>query len=239
MTTGMKDWRRFWRGVPSLREFEAGTDSQKMQVGKTVLGKPVADAQIQLIVSTIRIRLGLKPEDSVCDFGCGNGLLTSHIAKLSAHVLAVDLSEQLITTARRLNASANIQYMNGDLCDLPAVTDRAEANKGYAYEVLQHLSTNEAAKFLQDVRQCWPRIDCLLLGSIPDRARLRNFYDSPQRWERFEKMSASGGEQIGHWWERANLERVAASAGFSLEPIEQNPELYTAHYRFDALLHQQ
>ena len=74
----------------------------------------------------------------------------------------------------------------------------------------------------------------LFAGSIPERAQLRVFYNTPERWDHYERCTAEGTEQIGHWWERDELIALCDELGLSCAPCDQPAALYTSHYRFDA-----
>ena len=64
--------------------------------------------------------------------------------------------------------------------------------KLYAYEVLQHLQAAEFESFLQGAaRQLQGKV-VLFLGSIPDRGKLRAFYDTAERWTLYEQNLARG-----------------------------------------------
>ena len=62
------------------------------------------------------------------------------------------------------------------------------------------------------------------------------FYDTPLRRNEYERRVREGTELIGTWWRGGEIAEIAAEAGFSCEIRQQNQLLYTAHYRFDALL---
>ncbi len=55
--------------------------------------------------------------DTVLDIGCGNGFLTSDIAKKARSVTAIDLSERNIEIARRDFSRDNIEYICGDVTE--------------------------------------------------------------------------------------------------------------------------
>ena len=71
-------------------------------------------------------------------------------------------------------------------------------------------------------------------SGIPDRARIREFYNTPERWAYYERRMAEGTEQIGHWWEREELVGLCSEFGLTCTLVEQPGSLYTSHYRFDA-----
>lgn len=76
----------------------------------------------------------------------------------------------------------------------------------------------------------------LFAGSIPERAKLRMFYNTPGRWSDYKRSQSEGTEPIGHWWERDELIALCDELGLACEPCDQASALYTSHYRFDAMI---
>jgi 2-polyprenyl-3-methyl-5-hydroxy-6-metoxy-1,4-benzoquinol methylase len=212
----------------------ADTAEALRQVGKTVLGTPVGDGHIETIVRTIVDRLDLRSGDRVVDLGCGNGFLTSRVAPHVRRILGMDVSENLIAVACATYSSETCSFAVGDLTALPGPQLHG-ATKVYAYEVLQHLSFDETVTHLRCLRSHLEPVR-YFVGSIPDVRRLRAFYDTDERYAYYQQRCAEGTEQIGHWWHPEELERAAASNNLTCTVHPQATDLYTAHYRFDALL---
>ena len=227
----MRDWRKYWNEV-EITATQGITESLR-QAGKTVLGKPIQPDQLDLIAHSVSSKLELNCQDVVVDLGCGNGVVTQLVARRVARLAGIDVSKPLLSVARTQHAQPNCSYHVGDLAKLdrlpiPGVT------KAYSYEVLQHLSSTEASAMLRAmVDQVGDGIR-LFAGSIPERAQLRVFYNTPERWDHYERCTAEGTEQIGHWWERDELIALCDELGLICTPCDQPAALYTSHYRFDA-----
>jgi len=60
--------------------------------------------------------------ESALDVGCGDGVLTTKLATRSIHATGIDISPEMIATARRQAARRNITYVTGDVLSssLPA-----------------------------------------------------------------------------------------------------------------------
>jgi SAM-dependent methyltransferase len=230
-----RDWRSVWRSVGRAPSGEV--DDALRQVGKTVLGVPVPEEQLAIIVAAITANLDLGPDDHVIDLGCGNGVLTERIARIVTSVEGVDVSSNLIEDAKAYRNPPNVRDRVADLAheSVPGPTGAATA-KWYAYEVLQHLAVDEADRLLARVADAAPAPARVFFGSIPDRDRLEAFYDTPERMGRYRRMVAAGNEQIGTWWVPSEIASLARARGFTCRMLPQDPSLYTAHYRFDALL---
>jgi hypothetical protein len=242
-----RDWRGYWNEVEPL----AGphlNDALK-QVGKTQMGLPIGTDQLDLILDAIVSALALEETDHVVDLGCGNGLVSERIGAQVEGVLGLDASLRLVEDAQCFRSTESLQFALGDLTatrllpQWPGSRGVGETWKWYAYEVIQHLAPAEFRVFLANVaakvysKEDGPRGSLkLFLGSIPDRTRIRNFYDTPERWDLYERNSAAGTEQIGTWWTPEELHVLSAEAGFQCKILTQEPGLYTSHYRFHALL---
>ncbi|MDX9774287.1 MAG: class I SAM-dependent methyltransferase, partial [Bacteroidales bacterium] len=69
----------------------------------------------------------IRPEDHVLDVACGTGALAVAMAGHASHVTGIDLSEDMIVTARRTAASRklnNVSFELLDATDLSCYTDR-------------------------------------------------------------------------------------------------------------------
>jgi SAM-dependent methyltransferase len=231
----VRDWRRHWATREPLDG--GGTASAMRQVGKTVGGVAVPEAHLDRIVAAIVEALELSRADICADLGCGNGLVTVRVAPHVAQLVGVDGSAVLVSDAERFYHAPNLRYACADLGDPDAMEALSPGTrKLYAYEVWQHLAPGPAARVLSLWRAGLGPGLRILLGSIPDAARLGAFYDTPERWAAHESHVRRDDDPLGHWWTKEELQRVAVAAGYACDIRPQSPDLYTAHYRFDALL---
>jgi SAM-dependent methyltransferase len=71
--------------------------------------------------------LGIRPGMKVLDLGCGDGTTAIPAARLGAQVLGVDIARNLVEAGQRRARDlglANIEFRQGDACDLAGVADR-------------------------------------------------------------------------------------------------------------------
>jgi len=226
------DWKSHWNTFPC----DVPENDFLRQVGKTVGGQPISAEQLDTIVRSVIETLDVRPTDRVLDLCCGNGLIGGAVARCCERLSAVDYSEPLIRVARKYHAIANIEYVYGSVLRLEELPLRDERyDKIYMYEALQHFSETELPELLHQIEYRAASNVRILLGSIPDAARLENFYDTPQRQEERRRRIAAGTEAIGTWWRMEDLEQVCRATGFAMRVLRQPPQLHTHHYRVDVV----
>ena len=222
-------WRNHYR-----TSVARNASSPLKQVGKTVSGVEVDIGQVNLIVEHICRTLRLGKNDYLVDLGCGNGMLTVRLAAFVSRALGLDFTEGMLAYARGFNSSENLDYRQVDLTSL---TDHAlpAANKFTMYEVIQHLEVVEFEALIDALGR--KSMDAaLFLGGIPDREKLRSFYDTEEKYSFYLEREKSGAPHLGRWWVEEEVMEVGTKAGWLVKRIEQPAGLYTSHYRFDALL---
>jgi SAM-dependent methyltransferase len=83
--------------------------------------------------------VAIEPEDVVVEIGCGVGRLTRAMAARARHVLALDISEEMLAVARDSNAHLeNVTWLHGDGVSLAGVSDAA-ADACISHVVFQHI----------------------------------------------------------------------------------------------------
>ena len=79
------------------------------------------------------------PADRVIEIGCGIGRITRAIADRAAHVVGVDVSQEMIDRARTALADVpNAEFLVGNGLDLSGVDD-ASMDVAYSFIVFQHI----------------------------------------------------------------------------------------------------
>lgn len=228
------DWDAYWSGRSTV--VDAGVDDLLIQVGKTQFGEPVGADQLALLVGHLADTLPMGPDRDAIDLGCGNGLVTSLIAPRLRTVVGLDYSAALLDTARARNAADNITYRRADLRDASAVVLPGDGYQlAWSVEVVQNLDPESLSGLLRWLRGVMAPGFHFLASGIPDDDRIRDFYNTPDRWQHHLDLAAEGREPMGRWWTREEIAAAAADAGVAVE-FRRLPEgYYTSHYRFDAL----
>jgi ubiquinone/menaquinone biosynthesis C-methylase UbiE len=204
------------------------------QVGKTVNGQEISETQVKLITESIVNGLKLAAEDSIFDLCCGNGVITKQLASSVKDIVGVDFSTRLINCARLYNSANNIAYLNCNIMDLDPKYFSG-LKKILMYEALQHFTSKEVIALLE-VFDCLQSGALLFFGSIPNKNKLKTYYNTPEKYAYYKKSEAEGKPHMGRWWLMSEIEQIASNYGYKANILRQNPELYTAYYRFDVLL---
>jgi ubiquinone/menaquinone biosynthesis C-methylase UbiE len=83
--------------------------------------------------------LEIAPHETVVDIGCGIGRMTRALAARADRVIAIDVSGEMLTRARSLNAHLdNVEWIHGDGQSLAPIAD-ASADGCFSHVVFQHL----------------------------------------------------------------------------------------------------
>lgn len=209
-------------------------DSPLKQVGKTVNGCEVTEAQVCLWRKSITEHLDIHADESVADLCCGNGLVTRLVAPLCHDIVGVDFADNLVQYAISHNTAANVRYETGNVACLRE-DFFAGISKVYMYEAIQHLSPEDIDAMLQHILRS-PSVSKFFIGGVPDRGRFDRFYDTEEK-RAFEKARREAGQpHIGTWWKQSELAAVIEKHGMKPTLITQAPELYCSHFRFDCLI---
>ena len=89
------------------------------------------------------LEVELRATDTIVEVGCGVGRLTRALAQHVAHVVAVDVSGEMLARARELNpALGHVTWVHGDGRSLSGIAD-ATADGCFSHVVFQHLPEPE------------------------------------------------------------------------------------------------
>ncbi len=201
------------------------------QVRRTVRGRPVPDAQIDMIVAAIHRQLRLETDDVLLDLACGNGALSHRLHPHCAASLGVDVSDYLIGIAAERFASAQHQFCIADAADYAEQEPQpGRFTKALCYGSLAYLEDGCLARLLLALGDRFPRVSRMLLGNLPDPARATSFFPDGTTPDLREARS-----DIGVWRDAAEIARMAGP-GWQVTSSVMPAAFFGAHYRFDLLL---
>jgi ubiquinone/menaquinone biosynthesis C-methylase UbiE len=114
-------------------------------------GFPIRAIEAMRLAATIRA-LGCRPGDAVLDLGCGPGNLLGKL--IGARIVGVDLSESLLSQARRRAAQqAHVELLCADAQDLPLAP--SSFDRLVCSELLEHV-LDPSAVIAEIHRVCRP-----------------------------------------------------------------------------------
>ncbi len=97
----------------------------------------------------------IEPFHRILDIACGTGSLAIAIAKKATHVTGIDLSEEIIDTARRSaikRDSKNVRFEYRDASDLSCYKDK-EFNVAVTSMAIHQFDTELAIKILSEMKR--------------------------------------------------------------------------------------
>ncbi|MBI4996371.1 MAG: class I SAM-dependent methyltransferase [Rhodocyclales bacterium] len=205
------------------------------QVMRTVDGKAVDQAQIDMIVATVAQELELSADDLLLDLCCGNGALTTYFFSRCRGGLGVDFSDYLIQVARQhFSTRPGHRFELGDVMEYARNAAAPESfTKALCYGSYQYLEPAAATELLALLRQRFTGLARLLIGNLPDKGRLEEFYRTRAYTPGIEDRADT---PIGIWRTPEEFAELAARAGWQCAIVRMPPEFYAAHYRYDAVL---
>ena len=210
------------------------------QIRRTVNGEPIDDYQISLIISAVRNGLRVGRQDSVLDFGCGNGALSSVIALNGCRLHGVDNSEYLISIAKEYfedQQRVTFQYttIESFLAQL-SVEHGFMFTKSLCYGAFSYFSDEEINHLFAAHNSKLQNVETIYIGNIPDISQKDKFF---VRYTPPDLDLLSCKTSIGKWWTQCELHELARSYGWCSSIVKMPDDFYGSSYRFDLVLTRQ
>lgn len=205
------------------------------QIRRTIQGRPVSDEQIQMIVDTIKSNLDLQPDDILLDLACGNGALSHLLFDSCTEYLGVDLSEYLISVAKKnFESLPHYRFTTQGAEEYVRLESQPERfTKVLCYGSFQYFPATAAATVLRSLFEKFSNVQAVFIGNLPDKDLAAEFYkaNQPTTEELLDCYS-----QIGIWRTRKEFADLAEKTGWKIQFLSMPAEFYASYYRFDALL---
>lgn len=214
-------------------------DSLKAQVGRW------QHHDTEFIAKTIIDILKINKKDRVLDLCCGNGLITSVVAKSCQEIHGVDFSKNLIEVAERNNKSQNASYYLKSAIDIGELFPENTFDKAYCYAAFQYFNYKNGEQLMESIARVTKQNGLILIGDIPNKEKKRAYYNinTLRKYLGFVKQKVirkiyrkEGEDSMGWWWSSEQINELCKKLNLKCEIIEQDKELPHAHYRFDFLI---
>src|SRR4051794_1897120 len=147
------------------------------QVRRTVRGLPVGPEQIEMIVTAIRGKLELQPDDVLLDLACGNGALSVRLHEHCRASLGVDISPYMIEVARERFETDPHRFVTGDVRSYAEnEPDALRFTKALCYGSLSYVPDPDVAALFATLRSRFTNVGRVMLGNLPDPANAALFF---------------------------------------------------------------
>lgn len=222
-------WVDFWNTNDILKNSDL-----QLQVGRAINKVPITREKWNLTLQNIREKLKLNADDTLMDICSGNGLITFPFSKYVKEIVAVDISEKLISQINNANIS-NVTTIIADIRGLNF--EENKFSKIIFYFALQHFTEQETLFIFKKIKKWLKKGGKCYIGDIPDREKIWIFFNTEERENVYFDSLENNTPIIGNWFNKSVLEKLASYCGFSKsEIINQNEDMINTHYRFDILL---
>src|SRR3954451_3168473 len=174
-------------------------------------GAEALDAMLRVVGAP-----AIEPTDTVLDLGCGLGRLTRVLAGRARHVVALDVSAEMLARAQELNAGLdNVEWVLGDGRTLPDV----RVDVAVSFVVLQHVP--DAAISLGYVRELGRVLDGWAVLHVSNDPSVHEQAPSPAQRVAAAVGRAPKGQADPRWRGSAvdlgELEATARDAGLRID----------------------
>ena len=222
-------WTKFW----SDYDFDANRVDEQSQVFRTRERVPIKKDEWEHTVKVVANHMQFKPDDTLLDICCGNGLFTVAYSSLVKSITAVDISDPLINALKSKNL-ANVDAFSDDVRNISF--PKSSFSKVLWYAGIQYLPESDIIHYLKELRS-WMKPDgIVLIGDIPDRQKLWVYFNNAQRVSAYFDGIENQKPIIGTWLDSGWIETLCLHAGFKkVEIIQQDARLINADFRYDVL----
>ena len=158
------------------------------------------------------------PGEKVIDIACGTGALTLAMADHASHVTGIDLSEEMIITARRTarkRQSQNISFEMLDATDLSGYPDKS-FDVAISSLAMHQFEPGTGVRVLREIKRVARRI-IIADYNCPMRP-------GPAAWLAYLIEYIAGGDHYRNFRQymtNAGLNKLAAEAGLSISSQEE------------------
>jgi SAM-dependent methyltransferase len=205
------------------------------QVRRTIHGRRITEAEVDVMVSAIRSGLDLRPADVVLDLACGNGALSSRLFPDCSGLVGIDASEYLIEVAKtNFERSPRFTFLLDDAAHyVEAESEPGRFSKVLCYGSFSYFSYDEARRVLTALSARFVNAKKVFIGNLPDRDRASSFFPPGVDYAR---DLGDHGSQAGIWRSSEEWHQLAAATGWASRISFMPEDFFNAHYRFDVIL---
>ena len=222
-------WAQFWGEY----EFDANSVDEQSQVFRTRDRIPIDEDSWEYTVELVAKHMQFKSNDTLLDICCGNGLFTEAYSGLVKSITAVDISNPLINTLKSKNI-ANVDAFSDDVRNISF--PESSFSKVLWYAGIQYLPESDIVNYLKELILWMKPNGILLIGDIPDRQKLWDYFNTPERVSLYFDGIGIQKPIIGTWLDPNWIEALCLRSGFKkVEIIQQDTKLIYSDFRYDII----
>lgn len=222
-------WARFW----SEYQTDVANNDEQSQVLRTRNRQPIDQRKWEMTLDIVSQQLELQHDDTLLDLCCGNGLFTAAFAPRIAVVEAVDISP-VLTGRLAARSLPNVSVITSDMRDTQFA--QQSFSKVLWYAGIQYIDESDIVAMVRRIRGWMKPGGILMIGDIPDRAKLWDYFNDDTRRAAYFDGLAQRKPVIGSWLDARWMERLCLASGFvSAEAVLQHEELIYADFRYDLI----
>jgi SAM-dependent methyltransferase len=222
-------WARFW----SEYQTDVANKDEQSQVLRTRNKQPIDQRKWEITLDVVSQQLELQPDDTLLDLCCGNGLFTAAFGPRIAGVEAVDISP-VLTCRLAARGLPNVRVLTSDMRD--AQFAQHSFSKVLWYAGIQYIDESDIVAMVRRIRSWMKPGGILLIGDIPDRAKLWDYFNDETRLASYFAGLEQRKPIIGSWLDAGWSERLCLASGFaSAKAVPQHEALIYADFRYDLI----
>lgn len=223
-------WARFWFEYQA----DVANKDEQSQVLRTRNKQPIDQSKWEFTLATVEQQLELRAEDILLDLCCGNGLFSAAFSGRVARIEAVDISS-VLTERLAARGLRNVGVGTSDMRD--AQFPAQSFSKVLWYAGIQYIDESDIVAMMRRIRSWMKPGSILMIGDIPDRAKLWDYFNDDIRRAAYFDGLAQRKPIIGTWLDAGWLERLCLTSGFvSASVVPQNEQLIYADFRYDLIV---
>lgn len=222
-------WVRFW----SEYQTDVANKDEQSQVLRTRNKEPINQDKWSVTISTVSQQMEFRSDDNLLDLCCGNGLFSAAFSGQVADIEAVDISGAL-TEKLAARCLPNVTVTTRDMRDVNFPPERF--SKVLWYAGVQYIDESDIVAMVRRIRSWMRPNGTLMIGDIPDRAKLWNYFNDETRRTAYFDGLEQRRPIIGSWLDGDWMKKLCLNSGFvAAEVTEQHEELIYADFRYDIL----